>query len=287
LSDNHNNRIISFADDTSVTVWTENYEDLFLKANVLMEKIHKWLCLNKLSLNINKTKFICYSWISSSGHNASQIVLHFPKCTQQDCTCPTLENVNTYKYLGVIIDHKMSWKPHVDYLLGKLRFCLLIMARLRKVCGLRVLRLIYFSFFQSYMQYCPVVYGNAFQTTLQPLLILQKKCVKLMTNAPFLASSFPIFQSLKLLPFKCLYLFRVLLYVQKHLIDLDVQRSISNRNVQYRQLSRYYTSRGQRCIKYRAIKIMNVLNSEYNILELNRKTLKTKSLEIMSHVTFI
>ena len=62
LADYCNNRIISFADDTSVSYWATNYEELFQKANVLMENVNKWLCFNKLSLNINKTMFICYGF---------------------------------------------------------------------------------------------------------------------------------------------------------------------------------------------------------------------------------
>ena len=30
-----------------------------------------------------------------------------------------LKIVEQHSYLGVIIDHRLSWKPHVDYLSGK------------------------------------------------------------------------------------------------------------------------------------------------------------------------
>ena len=53
--------------------------------------------------------------------------------SKQNCDCPSIESVDTYKYLGIIIDKAISWKPHVDYLLGKLRFCLLIVSRLNKI----------------------------------------------------------------------------------------------------------------------------------------------------------
>src|SRR5690606_3452000 len=49
---NSNCKLLSFADDTSITVWSSNYKDLFVLANNLMESVYKWLSANKLSLNI-------------------------------------------------------------------------------------------------------------------------------------------------------------------------------------------------------------------------------------------
>src|SRR5690606_22634803 len=58
--------ILSFADDTSVTISAENLKDLYYKANIMFNRIYKWLCRNQLALNINKTKYIKYSWYLDS-----------------------------------------------------------------------------------------------------------------------------------------------------------------------------------------------------------------------------
>ena len=33
-----------------------------------------------------------------------------------------LRTVKQHSYLGVIIDHQLSWKPHVEYALQKLKY---------------------------------------------------------------------------------------------------------------------------------------------------------------------
>src|SRR5690606_16504052 len=62
---NNETNLISFADDTSITVSAQNVEDLFFRANTVVNNIYKWLCKNKLALNVNKTKYIHYSWYKS------------------------------------------------------------------------------------------------------------------------------------------------------------------------------------------------------------------------------
>ena len=43
-----------FADDTNVTVSSSSIEDIEIKLNNELEKLHHWLLANKLSLNVKK-----------------------------------------------------------------------------------------------------------------------------------------------------------------------------------------------------------------------------------------
>ena len=43
-----------FADDTNVTVSSSSMEDIEIKLNNELEKLHHWLLANKLSLNVKK-----------------------------------------------------------------------------------------------------------------------------------------------------------------------------------------------------------------------------------------
>ena len=49
-----------FADDTSLTLTDKNWNLLIEKANVAFIPIYEWLCENKLSLNLSKTKYITF-----------------------------------------------------------------------------------------------------------------------------------------------------------------------------------------------------------------------------------
>src|SRR5690606_6721272 len=97
----------------------------------------------------------------------------------------------------------------------------------KKSFSVRLLRLVYFSFFQSYLQYCLVAYGNAFASILAPTEVLQKKCVRLIANQSYTSASLPIFQKLNILPFKSLFIYRIVFYVKKHYYSLSLRQCLS------------------------------------------------------------
>ena len=47
-----------FADDTNLTMVSDNYLSLHTKVNCEIQKIDNWLKSNKLSLNYNKTEYM-------------------------------------------------------------------------------------------------------------------------------------------------------------------------------------------------------------------------------------
>ena len=47
--------------------------------------------------------------------------------------------------------------------------------------------------------YCNIIWGSAFKTTLMPLCILQKKCLRTITKSNYLAHTLPLFNENKLL----------------------------------------------------------------------------------------
>ena len=50
-----------FADDTTIVSAHHNINILFSQANIELTKLYNWFCLNKLSLNIDKTSYILFS----------------------------------------------------------------------------------------------------------------------------------------------------------------------------------------------------------------------------------
>src|SRR5690606_15997728 len=62
-----NCEIVCYADDTSVTIHSNNDKSLMYNTSILLTTLHDWLCRNLLSLNIKKSKIIKYSWY----HNTS------------------------------------------------------------------------------------------------------------------------------------------------------------------------------------------------------------------------
>ena len=76
--------------------------------------VTNWLSANKLTLNINKTKFIVFTSIKKKKIKTDKSL-----CVN-DIT-RTIEKVQGISFLGLLIDENLSWKSHMLTLLNKLR----------------------------------------------------------------------------------------------------------------------------------------------------------------------
>lgn len=85
-----------FADDTTITVRAKTLEKAKQIMNNDLRKIYKWLNVNKLKLNIDKTKCMIFS---KKNINTEK---HLTFADSQ------IERVNKIKYLGVIINEKLK-----------------------------------------------------------------------------------------------------------------------------------------------------------------------------------
>ena len=62
----------------------------------------------------------------------------------------------------------------------------------------QVLIQLYYSLIYPFLTYSLITWGNTYQTTLLPLIILQKKAVRIMTFSEYNSHSSPLFQKLKI-----------------------------------------------------------------------------------------
>ena len=95
-------------------------------------------------------------------------------CINDKC----LSRVSQVKFLETIIDDKLTWKPHIDYISKKLSKAIAIMFRLKAYVTQETLCSLYYSLVYLYLTYCNVVWGNTFKTHLKPLISLQRKAVR-------------------------------------------------------------------------------------------------------------
>ena len=111
-----------------------------------------------------------------------------------------LDQCTSYKYLGVVFDKDLNWKSHIDHICGKVSRSVGGLASLRHRTNISVLREVYYALINSYIKYGIIVWGNASETTLQPLKVLMNKAIRIMTFAPYGPLDLdPIYRELELL----------------------------------------------------------------------------------------
>ena len=129
-------------------------------------KLSKWLKANKLSLNTDKTYFI---------------IFHRARIKLPDVECPIIMNksllskIQTHRYLGVILDSKMSWTQHIAYVNNKVAKGIGVMLKATPYLDRRSLVNLYKTYIYPYLIYCVESWGNAPNCHLDQLYVLQKE----------------------------------------------------------------------------------------------------------------
>ena len=153
-----------------------------------------WLYSNKLTLNIEKSNF-CVFYHKRTRHFNFNIKFG---------DLLLLEKTNV-KYLGLIIDNKLSWNCHISSVLGKISKYVGIFYKLSNYIPSSVLLLLYNSLVYPHLTYALEIWGNATKTLLNPILLIQKKFARIISQASYLSHSAPLFYSLNMLDIYKLY----------------------------------------------------------------------------------
>ena len=110
-----------------------------------------------------------------------------------------LKRVTSTKYLGVIISERLSWRPHIAHLLTKLSKASYILSKVRHYVDLNTLKMIYYALVYPHLSYCITSWGSAPKSLMQPLVTIQNKIVRILTNSEFRCYALPLYFDLKFL----------------------------------------------------------------------------------------
>ncbi len=154
-----------------------------------LDQISKWLVTNKLFLNINKTKSML---IGNRQHRDIDTPLKL-KCGGKD-----IAEVNTFKYLGILLDKHLNFEAHSEYISNKVSKRLGSLARSRKFMTTETSLKLYKSLVVSLFDYCDTVYMTMNSRDLQHLQVLQNKACRIILCRNRFSHSFDLHQELNL-----------------------------------------------------------------------------------------
>jgi len=203
--------IFMFADDTNLFASDSCLTNLTDKVNTELVKISTWFKVNKLSLNIKKTKFILFQ--SRNKTVPSNLVIKIDNAI--------IEQVTKIKFLGVMINQRLSWDDHIHMIKQKVVKNSGIILRIRKRMPLTVLVSLYHTLIQPYFNYCNIVWAIDRTAVLNDLFMRQKRIIRVITNSKFLSHTAPLFKTLSILPLNSLNDFQLACFVfrcQKNLL---------------------------------------------------------------------
>ena len=222
-----------------------------LSANINYELnlIYEWLCLNKLSLNIKKTKFMLFHYRQ---RNIESII---PKLTIND---HVIERVTDFNFLGLTFDEHMSWNSHINKISIKITKTVGVLSRLKRFLPQDILLTIYNALIMPHIQYGILCWGHKSSR----IYNLQKRAMRLITNSKYNAHSEPIYKKLKCLKVSDIFTLKTLKLhynIEKRTVPhyfLDMFKSnetTTHHNTRFRHLALKPTSKtatAYNCLRY-------------------------------------
>ena len=178
-----------FADDTNIIHKIQNKQrnrNPFRKLNSDLRSLTHWLLANKISLNKTKTEVVVFRK-KGTDIPSGNIILNGLK----------LEYQHNTKYVGLILDEHLTFKPHIDNLNARLKRANNLLSISRHYVPKEVLLQIYYGQFNSILTYGSQVWIEA--NDLQSTIILQKKALRIISWSDFQAHSYPLFKEFKIL----------------------------------------------------------------------------------------
>ena len=248
---------ILYADDTSL------YDNIQipctspLDINNELRYVHDWLAVNKLSLNVKKTKYMVFHALNK---NVDGLVspVHIDNIP--------IERVCDFNFLGLNLNENLSWKSHIDIIANTITKFSGVLNRLKRFLPGNILRTLYCSMVQSRLTYCILAWGFNYQR----LVKIQKRFMRIITNSKYNALSEPLFKSLELLNIQRLFDLNCLKFVYRfkkgslpcYFLTFDcIPRSdIHDHDTRYSHLINVEATRtrmAENCIRHHLITILN------------------------------
>lgn len=226
---------LAFADDTALIFHGDTWDEVTESTHRGLRQVLQWLNNNLLSLNTFKTKFLNFS-ISQRSAPTRPLIIKLHECSRfssNSCSCPSIENLRSIKYLGVYIDDRLTWKKHIDVVNVRVRKLKYLFVKLRKVADETLIRLIYMALCQSIVSYCVVAWGAACGTFMIKLERAQRAILKIAHNKPFRFSTDSLYNECQLLRVRQVFIMATLLRFHKTALFCIRPTTRSVRNISW------------------------------------------------------
>ena len=258
IKDSH--EIVLFADDTSLLFKLRRQQLDTDDVNDALSKVVHWFNANNLLLNKDKTKCIKFTTPNV------RLVKTSVKMDSEE-----LDLVDTTVFLGITLDAKLQWGPHIHKLSKRLSSAAYAVMKIRNLTDVETARLVYFSYFHSIMSYGILLWGNA--ADIQTVFVLQKRAVRAIYNLSPRYSLRDKFKEINILTVPSQYIYENLLYAHKN-INLFMKNSdvhsINTRNKNKLVMPATRLQKISGSFKCQCIRFYNKIPSDIQKLSINK-----------------
>ena len=174
---------IFFADDTNIFITAESETEVYKLANKTISRMRLYMISNQLHINLSKCTYIHFKPnINIKEHLSCARTQTHVTHTQHSLHIGVtkLKKVDKARFLGVIIDEKLTWDDHINYLESKLLSCIATIKRIRKCIPKFHHKQLYHSIFLPHLIYGITSWGGACPSKLEKVFNLQKRYIRIL-----------------------------------------------------------------------------------------------------------
>lgn len=271
-----NSEIRLFADDALVYIAGTNVNEIKMKLEQDLNEINKWLKINKLKLNTSKTKLMMMNREENINISIDGEVI---------------ESVDEIKYLGVIIDNKLKFKSHIEYITKKVASKVGFFKRIRKRVTILTAVNIYNTIVKPHFEYCSTLLYLCNVESIERLQKLQNRAMRTILLCDRFTSVKLMLNALKWINVKDRIELNVLVFIFKikngmtpkylqdkiTLVEQVQPYTLRNADVNFR-LGRFRLTSSQNSLIYKGFKKFNELHrnikTETNLRNFKRECIK-------------
>ncbi len=93
-----------------------------------------------------------------------------------------IEKVETIRYLGVMMDHNLSWTSHINNVTNKLSSIAYTMHKIRSFVSETTSQVIYNSLAKPHLTFCNENWGFTYKKHLKKINVIQKHLIRIIDN---------------------------------------------------------------------------------------------------------
>ena len=192
---------VMFADDTNLVLRGKNLPEVEATLNHELESLNDYFKANKLKLNAEKTKLVCFR------------KKNFP-FAQEDLGVvldnAKIECEKNTTFLGITLDEHLTWEDHCNKVANKMAKNTGVLNRIKNLVPATSLLTIYNSLIFSHLSYGLEAWGATTAKNLKRIIGIQKKAVRIIGKSHWLAHTEPRMKNLELLKVKDQHQFQCL-----------------------------------------------------------------------------
>ena len=159
-------KFILYADDSNIILTGNTLTEINEQFKILSSTLTDWVNSNGLMLNIKKTNYMLFT----KQRCINGIENFIPKMF-----CRPIERKKVARFLGLLIDEKLTWSHHINAIKTKMARYIGIFYKLKSQLPLASRLNLFQAHVQSHLNYCSLVWGFSVKTNIESIFITQKK----------------------------------------------------------------------------------------------------------------